>query len=242
MKNGYHTDQVDYIEVAAWRKAVREALVHSETERQNLLERIEAVDQEVDRLQREQGLIEEVASTYLARLQAPTKRSPLAGTSLKETILINFARPDGIVIGKDAAETLLSIGYFSERRSADGAVYTVLSKPPFVRVDRGIYRVPKDSPDWLRLHGQLRLTNGHQPPTTTVFRAVRAVLETYPNWTRKQVANHLIHQGWDFRGKHPVHSVSGAFRLIAGQRSSATKRARRGARNQPKSRLVALAS
>jgi hypothetical protein len=152
-----HVDQLEMLPIAEWRRAVREALITNEADRRELTERLAALTEERERLLEEEQLITHAVRAYNARLHAPSTRSPIAGDTLREVLIINFANSEGVIIGNDAVAALCDIGYFSNRRTADGATYTVLSKPPFEKIDRGIYRIPTDSPEWIYLRG----ANGH---------------------------------------------------------------------------------
>jgi len=158
MQNNYN-DQIDNSPFADWRKAVREAIMRNEVETRKAEEHLAELKSELERLRNEEELIAQAKRARDARLEAPKKRFPLMGNSLREILIIHFADSDGIIIGKQASETLVDIKYFPNRGAADGAIYTILSKSPFVKIDKGIYLVPSDSADWR----SLRQGNGHRP-------------------------------------------------------------------------------
>lgn len=149
---------IDIIQLSEWRQKVREGLLEAKAEMSVIDERYKFVSAEYDRLIGEQELIEQAGRAYNARIQQPSKRTPVAGGNLREVIIINYAHENGLVVGKDVSTGLFEEGYFTDRRTADGAVYTVLNRSPFVKNQRGIYVIPTESPDWIRLRG----TNGHK--------------------------------------------------------------------------------
>jgi len=225
--NGYKTDQIEYVDVDRWRKAIRDSRLHYEAEAKKLNERIESISIELEGIERalerirvEEELMSQTIRAYEERMEQPSKRSSLQGNSLRETLIIHFAGPNGKIIGKEASKTLVELGYFSDRNSADGAVYTALGKSPFRKLDKGIYFIPADSPEWKRLKG----TNGRildaraiaqlgykEQHKTKLMDKVESILAENPSWNRKQVSKELQKQGWDFGGKNPNLVVSGVF-------------------------------
>lgn len=154
-----HNNQIDYLPVAEWRRAVREALIRNEVERRTAEKHLTTLEDEYICLKDEEGLITQAMRAYAAHLEAPSERIRLSGNSLREILIIHFADSSGIITGREVSIALLDIGYFTDRRAADGAIYTILSKPPFVKIDKGIYLVPMDSPEWR----SLRQGNGQRP-------------------------------------------------------------------------------
>ena len=222
--NGYKTDQIEYVDVDRWRKAMRDSRLHYEAEAKKLNERIESIsielesiERELERIRVEEELMSQTVRAYEERIEQPTKRSTLQGNNLRETLIIHFASPSGIIIGKEASKTLVELRYFSDRKSADGAVYTTLGKKPFLKLDKGVYRIPTDSPKLKLLKG----TNGRKLDLSKVVRRtsivdeVNSILVEHPDWNRKQVSKELQQQGWDFEGKNSNLVVSGAFMKIA---------------------------
>lgn len=154
-----HNDRIDYLPIDEWRKAVREAIMRNESERRTAEEHLATLAAEYERLRDEEELITQAIRAYMARLEAPSKRLQLGGSSLREILIIHFADSDGTIIGREASKALVDIGYFSDRGRADGAIYTILSKHPFVKRFKGIYFVPTNSSDWR----SLRQGNGYRP-------------------------------------------------------------------------------
>lgn len=229
--NRYKSEPTEYVDIDRWRKAIRDSRLHDEAEVQKLKGRIESMAVELELLERklehyrvEEELMSQTICAYEERMRQPSKRSPLQGDNLREILIIHFADPGGIIIGKEVSRTLVDIGYFSNRNSADGAIYTALGKSPFQKLDKGIYVIPTDSPEWNRLKG----TNGKglhisrlvrlapQKPTQTGLKdKVNSILVEQPSWSREQVSKELQRQGWDFGGKYPKRVVAGAFANIA---------------------------
>ncbi|TRZ92773.1 MAG: hypothetical protein D4R82_06425 [Dehalococcoidia bacterium] len=225
--NEHKTEQIEYVDVDRWRKAIRDSRLHYEAEAKKLNERVESISTELELIERElehirveEELISQTTRAYEERTEQPSRRSPLQGNNLRETLIIHFANSDGLIIGKETSRALTEIGYFSDRNSADGAVYTALGKSPFQKLDKGIYFIPTDSPEWKRLRGtngkildaraiaQLGLKEQHK---TKLMDKVESILAENPSWNRKQVSKELQKQGWDFGGKNPNLVVSGVF-------------------------------
>ncbi len=224
--NGYKAEPTEYVDVDRWRKAIRDSKLFYEAEANKLEERIDSLIAEQEHIKREQERIrveEELMSqtirAYEERMEQPSKRSVLQGNNLRETLIIHFASPNGKIVGKEATKSLVELGYFSNRNSADGAVYTALGKSPFHRLDKGIYSVSINSPEWKRLKtngrildarvlAQLGLKGKHR---TGLVGKVTSMLVEYPNMNIKQVTKELQRQGWDFGGKNPISAVSAAF-------------------------------
>ena len=149
-----NSEQTHQIDLDIWREKIREGKIRTQSELHALIERTEEVKDELARFEHEESLIEQAVVVYQARITP--ERSPaglmLEGT-LKEILISNFADSEGTVIGSDAASRLTKAGYFKTRRLADGAVYTVLNRDPFFKVEAGIYRVEPDSDEWHKLRG-----------------------------------------------------------------------------------------
>jgi len=230
--NGYKTDRIEYVDIDRWRTAIRNSRLHDEAEVQKLKGRIESMSLELELLERkldnyrvEEELMSRTILAYEERMEQPSKRSTFQGNNLRETLIIHFANPSGLIIGKEASQTLVEFGYFSNRNSADGAVYTTLGKHPFQRLDKGVYLIPADSPEWKRLKGDI---NGKildtsaivqvglkEQPKPKLMDKVESILAQHPRWSREQVSKELQNQGWDFGGKYPNRVVAGAFANIA---------------------------
>ena len=145
--------EIPYIDLVEWRKRFREARIRSDARRRELQEQFEEAIAERERLDLEENLMAQAEAYYAARMENGVRSTRIAGGNLKEVLIINFAAADGVIRGIEASAALVDIGYFSNRQSADGAVYSMLAKPPFVKLDKGVYHVPITSPDWLRLRG-----------------------------------------------------------------------------------------
>ena len=223
--NGYKTDQIEYVDVDRWRKSIRDSRLHYEAEAKRLDERLgsiivekERIERELERIRVEEELMSQTIRAYEERIEQSPKRSTLQGNNLRETLIIHFANSNGVIIGKEASKTLVELGYFSDRNSADGAVYTALGKSPFQKFDKGIYIIPTDSSEWKRLKGingqilnaraiaQLGLKK--QPKLCV---KVNSMLAEHPKWNIKHITKELQRQRWDFGGKNPISAVSAAF-------------------------------
>ena len=142
--NGYKTDQIEYVDIDRWRKSIRDSRLHYEAEAKKLDERLgsiiiekEDIERALERIKVEEELMSQTIRAYEERIEKPSKRSTLQGNNLRETLIIHFAHPNGKIIGKEASKALVELGYFSDRNSADGAVYTALGKSPFRKIDKG---------------------------------------------------------------------------------------------------------
>lgn len=228
--NGYKTDKIEYIDIDRWRKAIRDSRLHYESEAKKLDERLtsiviekEHIEHELERSRVEEELMSQTIRAYEERMEQPLKRSPLQGDNLRETIIIHFADPSGVIIGKETSKTLVDIGYFPDRNSADSAIYTALAKPPFKKRHKGIYVIPTDSPEWSRLKGtngkKLDLQTKEQPTLqysrkvskNGIVKEVEGILISHPDWGQKKVRAGLERHGWDFGGKNPAFVINAAF-------------------------------
>ena len=225
-----------------WKIALEVTFRAVEADTREAEERLRELQAQLAALQEERALLERAALAVKSRLRhVDTPRSRVPGNTMWEVLILNFADEEGIIRGAVAASRLHEIGYFANRRSADGAVYTNLRKPPFVKVEKGVYRIPTDSPEWIRL----RESNGHQPqmPLATakpkkfvksgLGDAVADILAQHPNWDRRIVTNYLVTSGWDFRGKNPNFAVSMAFTRLAKKPKVEDMPPGRGSQSQP---------
>ena len=225
--NSNNTKPTAYVDVDRWLKAVRDCRLHYETEARKLEESLESIiiekkriEHELQKIIHEEELILRTAQAYEERLEQPCRRPSLLGNNLREILIIHFAKSDGVIIGKDASEALVDIGYYRDRKSSNGAVYTVLGRPPFQKLERGIYRIPVDFPEWNRLRRNSGRTPDiralaklglKEPHNNGLVQKVKSMLDKQPNMNIKQVTKELQRQGWDFRGKKPISAVSAAF-------------------------------
>lgn len=239
--NGNNTKLTEYVDVDRWLKAVRDSRLHYEVEAKKLDERLgsiiiekERIEHELERIRSEEELIAKMTRAYEERLAQPSKRPSLLGGNLREIIIIHFAESDGLIIGRNVSEALVDIGYFPDRKSADGGIYTILGRPPFQKLDRGVYLIPKNSPEWNRLRringktldiralAQLGLKEQHK---TGLVDKIKSMLIEYPNMNIKQATKELQRQGWDFGGKNPISAVSAAFMRRAKDQKRTLKKA-----------------
>lgn len=233
--NGYKTDHIEYVDIDRWRKAMRDSRLYYEAEAKKLNERLESMSNELEHIARElerikieEELMSQTIRAYEERLEQPSKRPSLLGDNLREIIIINFAESDGLILGKNVSETLVDIRYFPNRNSADGAVYTALGRMPFRKLDKGVYLIPTNSPEWKHLRGMngnklnahaiARLSLKEQPKLSV---KVNSMLAEHPKWNIKQVTKELQRRRWDFGGKNPISAVSAIFM----RRSKGKKRA-----------------
>lgn len=223
--NGNNTKPIEYVDVDRWVKALRDSRLHYEAEAKKLEERLDSIVVEKERIERElesiiveEELIAQTTRAYEERLERPSKRPSLLGDTLQEIIIIHFAESDGLIMGKNVSATLAGIGYFPDRKSSDGAVYTVLGRRPFQKLDKGVYLIPTNSPEWNRLRGK----NGNKFDARVIARLglkeqpklsvkINSMLSEHPKWNIKQVTKELQRRRWDFRGKNPVSAVSAVF-------------------------------
>lgn len=161
-------DECGQIDVVEWRKRLRETIMSIDAQIREIQQQLQSLVAEQERMVQEEIVMDQAVTAYSARMRSGTDVVPIAGNSLREVLIINFATSDGIITGRDATLALLDIGYFSSRSTADGAIYSTLAKHPFTKVDKGIYRISTDSLDWMRLRG----TNGHRDIETLVENAL----------------------------------------------------------------------
>jgi hypothetical protein len=223
--NEYKINKIEYVDIDRWRKSIRDSRLHYEAEKKQLGERInsmsvqlENIERELERIRVEEELMTQTIRAYEERIERPPKRSNLQGNNLRETLIIHFASPSGILIGKETSKALVELKYFSNRTAADGAVYTTLGKPPFQKLDKGIYFIPIDSTDWKLLRGE----NGNNVDARSIVKSglkkrpklsnrIKDILKNNANMSIKQISRELLRLGWDFQGKNPKLAVSGAL-------------------------------
>ena len=146
--------EIPYIDLfVEWRKRFREARIRLDARRRELDEELAVLSAEESRLEAEENLIVQAETIYTARMENGIHDTRIAGGNLREVLIINFASPVGVIRGREASAALIDIGYFSNRQSADGAVYNILSKPPFAKFAKGVYIISTKSSEWLRLRG-----------------------------------------------------------------------------------------
>lgn len=163
-----HERQSDELRIRELRQNLREARAAIEVQRKDAQERLSDIETCFANVQQQENMLDQLTRAYEARQAVPSTRASVPGGNLREVLIINFTDSSGLIIGLEAISKLVEVEYFANREQADGAVYTVLGKPPFVWIHKGVYQVPVDSDEWIRLRG----SNGHQvspelsPPLT----------------------------------------------------------------------------
>ena len=234
--------KIEHLTLAQVREVLREGHAKNEAARQQVQSEIDRLETKMDGLNKEREAFQASDLLLTSTIASITERIsglsggkiPLAGNSLKEILLLNFADPEGVVKATESAKTLTHWGYFTDEHTAMASVYTVVRRAPFTKVDKGIYRFPTLSPIWARL----RAVNGRQPSAdgvmapeaavpvtkTKVVDVVAGILLNQPDLNRKQVAKLLHQYEWDFEGKNPHFVVSMAFAHLAKRRKAEAPR------------------
>ncbi len=130
--------------------AVDASLAQLHKNREEIDERIAELDGYHAELCSEEALRSQANGQCTARLTRRPLRAGFVGP-LWEILVKHFAGDDGTIVGKDAVNTLVRLGYFANNSAAAGAVYTNLRKPVFVKVRTGVYAISTESEDWTRL-------------------------------------------------------------------------------------------
>ena len=152
--------QFDDLTLGEIKRAARDARLKAESEHRSATERFEATLDALADAQHYEASVADIIHGLASMQNGGPARTRIAGDNLKEVLIINFADSDGFIKGIDATTGLVENGYYSNRETADGAVYTTLGKEPFEKVVRGVYRISTVHVDWIRL----RESNGHRPP------------------------------------------------------------------------------
>lgn len=231
-----------------WETALERTLREVEADTRAAEERFGELQARLTDLKEERAQLERAVLAAKATVRnADTPRSRVRGDTLREVLIINHADEDGVVRGAGASSHLHKIEYFPNRRAADSAVYTTLRKPPFLKIEKGVYRIPKESPEWRRL----REANGNQPglnldvpPNRVASKFIKSglaelvatLLKKHPDWDRRHVTDFLIQSGWDFGGKNPNFAVSMAFSRLALTAKAEDMPPGRGHQQQPQRR------
>jgi hypothetical protein len=130
------------------------------------------------------------------------------GTKTYPEILVEIAtKSNNYLKVLDAVETMVQAGVNKNRRAIQANTYAALGRlvqaGHFVRIQKGEYRY----------------TNGFQKPKVIVHQrhtriksgvqqAVNELKDKNPQMTKKEVLNHLLRIGFDFKGKKPVNAVN----------------------------------
>ena len=158
-ENHINLDQYEDVTLGHLRRAARDARIHAEAAHRVATERYEETMDEVTEAQQYERMIDEVIRRHAASQNGAPARVKIAGGNLREVLIINFADQHGTIQGIEATSGLMDLGYYANRETADGAVYTTLGKSPFQKVQKGVYRIATNHPDWVRL----RKKNAQQP-------------------------------------------------------------------------------
>ena len=228
--NGNRTDASGYLDIDEWRKAIQNSRLHYEAELKKSEEQMQTIElerdsfrTELDRINAEEKLMLQTIHAYEDRMEQNSKRSPLQGRSLRETLIIHFTDPNGVIIGRNASKALVEIGYFNYRHSADSAIYSALAKQPFQKIEKGVYRIPTNSTLWTSLRQaqdtNIMILETKDSSKSLLLDKVKIIRNERPNVTVSEVSKELQMQGWDFKGKNPNLVISGIFMNMNKDRS-----------------------
>ncbi len=106
----------------------------------------------------------------------------------------------------DATEIMLQAGVSKDKRQIQANIYAVLRrmKDRFVKVKRGEYRYTNGSQ---KLESKVSETKVARSKSG-VQAAIKNLKDNNPQMTKKEVLNHLLEIGFDFKGKKPVSAVN----------------------------------
>ena len=113
-------------------------------------------------------------------------------------MLVEIAeRVGGYLKVSEAVDFMLQSGVSDDRRTIQANIYSALRRGN---------RFKKMKPGEYRFLNHIRKEDDGKP--SGVRQAVKEVKERNPQWTKREVLNHLLKTGFDFKGKKPANAVN----------------------------------
>jgi len=142
-------------------------------------------------------------------LDAERLRTQSTWANLVDIISAN----NGLLVVIDATTALVDAGVFRDREHARNVIYSTLNshKEDVERVRRGVYQLCTRN-DIKKKPAIKKSPNlQKQRVNSGVRQVVKDLKEANPQITKKEVLNHLLKTGFDFKGKNPGHAVNMAW-------------------------------
>ena len=193
-----------------WIRETLELISDWEKEHQNLSAKIEALEEKIEELDEERGHLEEKMITAQALIQAYKEKHNIAvfsSLSNISNVLANKSYPEmlveiaekagGYLRVSEAVDFMLHSRVSDDRRAIQANIYSAL---------RRSNRFKKMKPGEYRFVNHIRKEDDGKP--SGVRQAVKEVKGKNPQWTKREVLNHLLKTGFDFKGKKPANAVN----------------------------------
>ncbi len=142
-------------------------------------------------------------------LDAERLRTQSTWANLVDIISAN----SGLLIVIEATTALVDAGVFRDREHARNVIYSTLNshKRDVERVRQGVYQLRKRN-DIKKKTTTKRSPNPQKQRVNSGLRqVVKGLKEANPQTTMKEVLNHLLKTGFDFKGKKPGNAVNIAW-------------------------------
>ena len=197
----------------SWIQETLELIRDWETERESLEFRIGTFQEKIDELMDEQEAIDEKMVAAQALIQAYKEKhnirvipplssasSSLVNKSYPEILIEIAQKGGGYLKANDVVELMLQSGFSNDRRAIQANIYSALGR--MVRDNR----FKKMKPGEYRYLNHARKDKNGRP--SGIRQAVKELKENKPQWTKREVLNHLLKTGFDFKGKKPANAVN----------------------------------
>jgi len=187
----------------SWVKETMELLEDWESRRQSLQDKIEQLQNELMDLEGSIATGHALIRAYMEKHNISPQSfgdvsiSYLTNRSYPEMLVEIAQRRQGYLKVADAVDVLFRANVGTDRRAIQANVYSALRrlKNRFAKMARGEYRyinhIKKDD-----------------SKSSGLRQAVKELKEKNPQMTKKEVLNHLIKSGFDFKGKKPVNALN----------------------------------
>lgn len=128
----------------------------------------------------------------------------IRGNKSYPEMLIEIAQnSNGILNVSDAVEVLLKGNVGLNKKAIQHNVYNAIARGHFVKIKRGQYRFTN--------HVEIKTRKkqgGKKKERSGVQKAIKELKDKNPQLTKKEVLNHLLTTGFDFKGRKPTNAVN----------------------------------
>lgn len=186
----------------SWVKETMELLEDWENQRQSLQNKVEQLQNELMDLENSIVTGHALIRAYMEKHNvSPTPlrtghRDFFENKSYPEALIAWAKLNQGYLKVADITDAMFAAGFSLDRRAIQANIYSALRrmKDRFKKIYRGEYRY-------------LNHTNRDEKPSG-LRQAVKTLREANPQMTKKEVLNHLIKNGFDFKGKKRANALN----------------------------------
>jgi hypothetical protein len=198
-----------------WIKQTNELIEDWETERQELHDKYDQLANQLMDLETRIQAAHELVNAYVRKysvvstIPINSKLGNLANKTYPEMLIEIAKLNNGIINVPDVVTLLFNAKVGTSEKQIQHSVYNVLSRwsDHFSKIERGKYRFTNNI-HIANIKKQSRIKPRRDRNPSGVKNKIRELKKANPQWTKKDMLNHLLSTNFDFKGKNPINSVN----------------------------------